>query len=293
MYNHWLDGAIDFHVHSAPDSMPRYGSALQIAKEADAAGMRAIMLKDHFIPSFVKAQLCQEALGEEAHIKLFGALCLNNTSGGMNPHFVEWGIKAGANQIMFPTMHSRLSVLKRSNSLHAKSFAFGRQQTPVKVIDDEKGEVTPETAEILQMIKNADIILSTGHMDSQEMRAIIKECKRIGLTKIIMEHPNFYCPEQYSMEDLVEFANAGVLLSHSFGCTNPLYGRKDPKDTAEIMKTVGVEHCIMMTDAGQQESASPTESMRQFCEIMFRCGMTKEEIYRMTKENPAKLLGLE
>lgn len=288
-YNHWLDGAIDFHVHSSPDSMARYGSCIQIAQEAKEAGMRGIVFKDHFIPSFVKAQLASEVVDG---ITLVGGLCLNNTSGGMNPHFVKWGITAGAKQIMFPTMHSRLSMRKRSGTLHAKSFSFGMQMEPVKVIEDDGENVTENTATILQMIAEAGIILSLGHMDTEEIRAILKKAKEVGVTKIVMEHPNFYYPEHYSMEELSEFANAGVYLSHSFGCMNPLYGRKDPKETATIIKTVGAEHCMMMTDAGQAESPAPHESLRQFCEIMLRCGISKNEIYTMIKDNPAKLLGL-
>ncbi len=289
-YNHWLDGAIDFHVHSSPDSMPRYGSTIQIAQEAKEAGMRGIVFKDHFIPSFVKAQLASEVVDD---ITLVGGLCLNNTSGGMNPHFVKWGLTAGAKLIMFPTMHSRLSMLKRSNTLHSKSFAFGMQMDPVKVIEDDGQNVTANTDAVLKLIAEYDVILSLGHMDTEETRAILKKTKEYGINKIVMEHPNFYTPQHYSIEELKEFAEAGVYLSHSFGCMNPLYGRKDPKETAAIIKEVGAEHCMMMTDAGQEESAAPHESMRQFCEIMFRCGISKEEIYTMTKYNPAKLLGLD
>lgn len=287
-YSHWLDGAIDFHVHSAPDSMARSGSAIELARDAKEAGMRGIVFKDHFIPSFVKAQLASEVVDG---IEIVGGLCLNNTSGGMNPRFVTWGIKAGAKLIMFPTLDSRLSIRKRSNTLHFKAFNFGEQMEPVKVI--ENGEVTPETDRILKAIADASIILSTGHMDTEEVTVIVKKAKEYGIKKIVMEHPNFYTPEQYSMEDLTYFAQEGVYLSHSFGAMHPLYGRKDPKDTAEIIKMVGAEHCLMMTDFGQAESATPVEGMRMFCEIMFRCGISKEDIYMMTKYNPAKLLELD
>lgn len=287
-FSHWLDGAIDFHVHSAPDSMPRSGSAIALAREAKEAGMRGIVFKDHFIPSFVKAQLASEVVED---FVIVGGLCLNNTSGGMNPRFVKWGINAGARQIMFPTMDSRLSMLQRSNTLHFKAFNFGEKMEPVKVI--ENGEVTPATDRIIQMVAEAGIILSTGHMDSEEIRAILRSAKKHGVSKIVMEHPNFYTPEQYSMDDLAFFAQEGVYLSHSFGAMHPLYGRKDPKDTAAIIKMVGAEHCMMMTDFGQAESPSPAEGMRIFCEIMYRCGISREEIYTMTKYNPARLLDLD
>jgi histidinol phosphatase-like PHP family hydrolase len=287
-YNHWLDGAIDFHVHSAPDSMPRSGSAIQIAQEAKEAGMRAIMFKDHFVPSFVKAQLAAEVV---EGIALFGGLTLNNTSGGMNPRYVAWGIKAGAKQIMFPTLDARHSIRKRSNSLHTKAFNFGEQIEPVTVI--KNGEVTSETDRILEMIAEAGIILSTGHMDAEEVRVILKKANEYGIKKIIMEHPNFYCPEAYTIDDLIEFSQAGAVMSLSFGAMHPLYGSKTPDDAAKIIRACNVEKCMLITDFGQAESPIPTEGMRTFCEIMLRVGITKEEIYTMVKVVPAKLLDLE
>lgn len=287
-YSHWLDGAIDFHVHSSPDSMPRSGSAIELAREAKEAGMRGIVFKDHFAPSFVKAQLASEVV---EGIEIVGGLCLNNTSGGMNPRYVKWGIQAGAQQIMFPTLDSRYSMTKRSNSLHSKAFNFGEVMEPVTVI--ENGEVTAETERIIQMIAEADIILSTGHMDAEEISAILRKCKQYNATKVIVEHPNFYVGDAYSMDDLKEFAQSGAYLSLSLGALHPLYGKRDPADTAEMIKTVGAEHCIMMTDYGQAESSSPVEGMKVFCEIMLRCGISKEDIYTMTKYNPAKLLDLD
>lgn len=287
-YCHWLDGAIDFHVHSAPDSMPRYGSAISLARGAKEAGMRGIVFKDHFAPSFVKARLAAEIVDG---IEIVGGLCLNNTSGGMNVRFVKWGIQAGAQQIMFPTMDSRYSMTKRTNSLHFKAFNFGDKSEPVKVI--ENGEVTPETENIIKLIADAGIILSTGHMDGEEVHAIVKKCKEYGVKKIIMEHPNFYVGDAYSMDDLKAFAQDGVYLSVSLGALHPLYGRKDPKDTAALIQAIGAESCIMMTDFGQAESCSPPEGMRMFCEMMVRCGISKEEIYTMIKYNPAKLLELD
>jgi predicted metal-dependent TIM-barrel fold hydrolase len=130
-------------------------------------------------------------------------------------------------------------------------------------------------------------------MDGEEVYAILKKCKEYGVKKIIMEHPNFYIGDAYNMEDLLVFAENGVYLSLSLGALHPLYGKRDPKDTAAIIKAAGAEHCIMMTDYGQAESSAPTEGMKVFCEIMLRCGISQEEIYTMIKYNPAKLLDLD
>ncbi|HXI26997.1 MAG TPA: DUF6282 family protein, partial [Vicinamibacterales bacterium] len=41
-----LRGAIDVHVHSDPDNVPRSLDGLEAAKQARAKGMRAIVLKN-------------------------------------------------------------------------------------------------------------------------------------------------------------------------------------------------------------------------------------------------------
>ena len=43
-----LRGAIDMHVHTAPDSRARSLDALEAARQAKASGMRAIVLKNHY-----------------------------------------------------------------------------------------------------------------------------------------------------------------------------------------------------------------------------------------------------
>lgn len=51
----FLQGAIDFHIHSGPDTHPRYGSCLELARQARDAGLRAIVLKDQMTQSIHKA----------------------------------------------------------------------------------------------------------------------------------------------------------------------------------------------------------------------------------------------
>jgi predicted metal-dependent phosphoesterase TrpH len=43
-----LVGAIDLHCHSGPSVMPRMIDHIEALEEASAAGMRALLFKDHF-----------------------------------------------------------------------------------------------------------------------------------------------------------------------------------------------------------------------------------------------------
>ena len=42
-----LVGAIDFHAHAAPDGTAREIDVIDLARAAKAAGMRAIVIKNH------------------------------------------------------------------------------------------------------------------------------------------------------------------------------------------------------------------------------------------------------
>ncbi|MEA3095456.1 MAG: hypothetical protein QOJ04_6798, partial [Caballeronia sp.] len=41
-------GSIDLHCHSGPSVMPRYLDHIEAMQEASAAGLRAVLLKDHY-----------------------------------------------------------------------------------------------------------------------------------------------------------------------------------------------------------------------------------------------------
>jgi len=43
-----LTGAVDIHVHGLPDDRPRSLDAVEAAQQAQASGMRAIVLKNHY-----------------------------------------------------------------------------------------------------------------------------------------------------------------------------------------------------------------------------------------------------
>ena len=57
-----LDGVIDLHVHSAPDSGPRSIDALEIARMAQRRGMRALLFKNHYTSTAPLAYLVSQAI---------------------------------------------------------------------------------------------------------------------------------------------------------------------------------------------------------------------------------------
>ena len=62
---------------------------------------------------------------------------------------------------------------------------------------------------------------------------------------------------------------------------------------AASMRAVGVERCVITSDAGQVSSPPPVECLRLWIEFLKIKGFKADEIDHMSKTNPAKLLGLE
>ena len=60
-----LRGAIDIHVHSDPDNVPRSIDGLDAATMARASGMRGIVLKNHYDPTAGLAFLARNYTNKE------------------------------------------------------------------------------------------------------------------------------------------------------------------------------------------------------------------------------------
>ena len=69
-----LAGVVDVHVHSGPDSRARSVNDYEAARAAQAAGMRAILLKNHFTMTADRAAL---AMGLVDGLEIFGGVVLN------------------------------------------------------------------------------------------------------------------------------------------------------------------------------------------------------------------------
>jgi hypothetical protein len=106
---------------------------------------------------------------------------------------------------------------------------------------------------------------------------VIAEAKKQGFRKLLVTHPLFDVPN-LSLEEQKEFAaEEGVFIEYAFLPMTSLFSRK-AQETAEIIKTVGVENCVMSTDLGNWFNPSPPEGLRCFIQYMLYCGIKPEEV---------------
>jgi predicted metal-dependent phosphotriesterase family hydrolase len=61
---------------------------------------------------------------------------------------------------------------------------------------------------------------------------------------------------------------------------------------ADAIRKVGVQFCILSSDLGQKANALPPDGFAAFLLALRNKGFTEQELDRMSKQNPARLLGL-
>ena len=106
-----VEGAVDNHVHACPHLNARSVTVFGAARQAAAAGMRAIGLMDNFCNSAGYAALAMRELADLG-IEVFGGLIMEPQAGGIALEAVEAALgygygRAGARFVSLPTHHTR------------------------------------------------------------------------------------------------------------------------------------------------------------------------------------------
>jgi hypothetical protein len=281
-----VSGAIDMHVHFGPESlMERRQNALQLARAAKEIGLRSLVLKCREYNTVPVALLVSELVPE---VQVFGSLTLENEIGGLNPSAVLSAARMGAKIIWMPTFSS-----SNSKPVVEKVLGFklpGAEQ----VILDSAGKLKEEVKEIMQIVKEYNVVLASGHVSPQETFALAEQAKRIGFAKLVVTHAlqGALTSTLLSRNEIAELARGGVYIEHSFWDVLPTMNGIDPRQIVELVKAVGAEQCIMSTDLGQNYNPPAPEGMRLFIATVLRKGLKAEEVEMMVKTNPARLLGL-
>ena len=286
-----LRGAVDLHIHAAPDIVPRLLDDLALARAARETGMAAMVLKSHHMLTADRAQIAQTMFPE---LRIFGGLALNLPAcGGLNSEAVKVAIRMGAKIVWLPTLsaanHIEKTKTRVTGNLGVMSQGFKAQ--PVDVVGDD-GVVKPELVEILKLIADADIILATGHLSVPEINAVVDVAVATGVRKILVYHPELWLIGM-SIEDQCALAAKGAVMEVCIrSVTAPGHGEASPKGLAERITAVGPARVVMATDFGQVDSPPAPEGMRRYIAWMLECGISAEDIELITKVNPSRLLSL-
>jgi hypothetical protein len=267
-----LTGAIDIHAHSDPDGIPRSIDAIDLAKLAKSRGMRAIVLKNHYEPT---ASLGYIVRKEVPGIEVFGGISLDLTVGGVNPAAVEWmaKVKGGYGRVVWmPTFDSEHNAAPEH-----RPFA--------RVAKD--GKLVPEVVQVIGIIAKHNLVLETGHSSPAEVLMLVREGKRQNVQNIVVTHA-ISRSVGMSIPEMQEAAKLGAYLE--FVYVKP--GSEAADAHVKAIRAVGPEYCILASDLGQAKNPLHPDGLLAFYQYLKQKGFSEAQIDRMSKVNPAKVLGL-
>ena len=253
--------------------------------------MRGVLLKAHEQDTTGRAALVRRQV---SGIEAYGGIVLNHHTGGLNPAAVDNSIKLGARMVWMPTLSAQHHIDHFGGSHFGKAMK-GRTETrtPARGIGvlDAAGVVVPAAREILDLIADAGICLSTGHLSPREIMALVREARRAGVTRILVTHPDLTLTG-LTVEDQKALAAEGAVLEKDIIVMMPAWQSLSLEQMTKSIREIGPQHCVLATDFGQLHHPMPPEGLRMFVQMLLEQGIGPDEIRTMIVDNPARLLNL-
>jgi hypothetical protein len=280
-----LEGAIDTHVHSAPDVVARSVDDRELVAEAERSGMRALVLKSHHTATGDRARLAERYAAER--LRVFGGVALDTAVGGLNPAAVEASARLGGVVVWMPT--TTATTFLRWIAEQTVDHPFSPAASGVAVLDDE-GKARPELLEVLDLAAEHRQIVATGHLCGGEIRVLVAAARERGIERIVATHPE-HPYVALSIAEQRELAAAGVMFERCYLAFPKQCGEAGP--VAHAMCEVGCESTILATDFGQASNAPPVEGFGRFLGELLELGVPEADVRRSSNHNPAVLLALD
>ena len=274
-----LAGVIDIHVHAAPDSTPRSIDAIGVARMAKARGMRGLVFKSHYEPTASMAYLIRQVV---PGLEVFGGIDLNLTVGGMNPSAVEHmaDITGGYGRFVWMSTYDSEAQVR-----------YDHENRPFVRVS-RNGQLLPETKQVIAVIAKHHLVMATGHNSAEDDLLLIRESRAQGVQRMVVTHA-MVAPIHMSVPQMQEAAKMGAYVEFTYLGLIGKTREFSMADYARAIRAIGVDHCILSSDMGQPGNPVHPDAMEAFIKGMREQGFSPAEIDKMTKANPARLLGLQ
>jgi hypothetical protein len=165
------------------------------------------------------------------------------------------------------------------------------KETRAKAVVSRNGKLIPEVHEVLDLIKERNLTLATGHVTPDEVFMIMAEAKKRGISRIIVTHPllgpQFTELTIPQMQEAVKLGGAieitaGALRSDGTAKTRAI----------EAIRALGTQHVFIGSDSGLVGTPNHPDSLAMAIKSLRAAGFSEQDLNRMFKETPARLIGL-
>lgn len=288
-----LAGAIDLHVHCAPDVVYRVVDDLTLLQRFSKRGLAGFVLKSHYFSTTERASTAN--LARIGTARAYGSLCLNSFVGGLNPYAVELALQSGAVLIWLPTVDA-------ANERHLMRSGDGSTGIPPYIefglalarrgllspglgVLDGDGNLLPAAREVIHLIADRGGVLATGHIGAMEVFAVAKECATCG-ARFLVTHPESPTIALH-VDEQVELCRMGGVIERAVA-----YCRDNDvwEAVAEGIRRTGQAQNILSSDFGGKMLGFPDDGLAKGAYFLRQHGIHDRVITTMASTVPVDIV---
>ncbi|BBG05318.1 MULTISPECIES: DUF6282 family protein [Pseudonocardia] len=286
-----LHGLVDLHCHSGPNPLPRRFDHVEAARDGARLGMRALLAKSHHHNTVMDLLAVREQLSGLS-TQVYGGIALNQFVGGINPYAVELSLRMGGRCVWFPTISSSAHIDHHNSGggFPTPTIPLSSSRTDVR---DASGALLPQARRVIELIVEADALLSAGHLAPDDVRLVFGTAAELGVSRMVLSHPNFVIgsdPQQCR-----EFTALGAYIEHETAMYDPevAQAKGGPEQLMEWISAIGPEHTVLASDLGQHGRPMPVDSFIRVGGALLDLGLPEKDLGMIVRDNPSYLLGLD
>jgi hypothetical protein len=275
--------------------MKRRIDDVDLARRFAEVGLAGFVLKSHYVPTAERAAVVRKAV---PGVDALGALTLNASVGGLNPVAVEIAGRQGARVVWMPTVDSLNQRRSRAADLPGAKPPMwaevqddlrdqGMEADPVLVVD-EGGRPTKGCLDLLSLVARHGMTLATGHLDADEIVAVVDAAVEAGVRQVVVTHPEF-TSQRLPVEVQQRLAARGALLERCF--TTPYTGKVAWEEMLHNIRAVGPEHSVLSSDLGQPFNPPVEDGLPLMVDRLLEAGFEEDEVVAMARSNTLAVAG--
>jgi predicted metal-dependent phosphotriesterase family hydrolase len=167
---------------------------------------------------------------------------------------------------------------------------FSKENRPFVSVS-RGNELLAETKAVIAVIARRQLVLATGHVSADEALMLLRDGRQQGVTRMVVTHA-MNAPILMNDAQMQEAARQGAFIEFVAGSLAAADAPARIDRYAQAIRRIGSEHCILSSDLGQKGNALPPDGFAAFLLALRAKGFSDADLSRMSRENPARLLGL-
>ncbi len=286
---------IDMHCHIYPDvsiDHPQTFSNEELVDQCHDAGMLGLVLKTHGWPQPAVANMLNNRY-EDFYV--IPSATLNVGSGGPYPWTVDMARSMGCRYVWLPTWgaYNDYRIGNGGMMLENRNYIPKMKEMDESLfcrLTDENGELNDNIKECIELAKEFDLIMGTGHAGNEEALVALRYANKIGYKKMVFTHP---CGglDDFTYAQLKEAADLGAYIEVTCLSMLPRYQAITVQTLKEVIDTCGADHVYLSSDYFFDNTPPVPMQFEMIFGGLYSLGTKYEDLQKMV-EIPRKLLDI-